>query len=47
MKIDFEITKKGNYKPEFGDMISEGDRAIKIGKTRSITLDDVWKSSQP
>jgi len=45
MKIDFEITKRGNYKAEFVEKILEGDKSIKKGKTKSITLDDVWKSS--
>ncbi len=45
MKIEFEIAQKNRYKTEFVEKVTVGDKAIKKGKTKSITLDDIWKSS--
>ncbi|HPI12323.1 MAG TPA: hypothetical protein PLK63_14860 [Catalimonadaceae bacterium] len=45
MKIEFEITQKSRYKADFVEKVAVGDKAIKKGKTKSISLDDIWKSS--
>jgi len=42
MKIDFE-KKDSPYDPEFVAKIKEGDEDIKAGRTKKISLDDIWK----
>lgn len=42
LKISFKETKSP-YNPEFVAKIKQGEEDIKAGKTRKISLDDVWK----
>jgi len=42
LKISFEETKSP-YNPEFVAKIKQGEEDIKAGKTKKISLDDVWK----
>lgn len=42
LKISFEETKSP-YNPEFVAKIKRGEKDIKTGKTKSISLDDIWK----
>lgn len=42
MKIDFE-KKESSYNPEFVAKIQQGDEDIKAGRTKKISLDDIWK----
>jgi hypothetical protein len=42
LKISFQETKS-NYNPEFVDKIKQGEKDIKEGKTKKISLDDIWK----
>lgn len=42
LKIPFEAYKS-SYNPDFVAKIKRGDEDIKAGKTRKISLDDVWK----
>jgi len=42
LKISFEETKSP-YNPEFVAKIKQGEKDIKAGKTRKISLDDIWK----
>jgi len=42
LKISFEATKS-TYNPDFVAKIKRGEEDIKAGKTRKISLDDVWK----
>jgi len=42
MKIDFE-QKESPYNPEFVGKILEGDKDIKAGRTKKVSLDDIWK----
>ncbi len=42
LKISYEETKSP-YNPEFVAKIKQGDEDIKAGKTKRISLDDVWK----
>ena len=42
LKSSFKETKSP-YNPEFVAKIKQGEDDIKAGKTRKISLDDVWK----
>ena len=42
LKISFKAAKP-TYNPEFVAKIKKGDEDIKAGKTKKISLDDVWK----
>ncbi|MGE5446951.1 MAG: DUF2683 family protein [Bacteroidales bacterium] len=42
LKISFEESKSP-YNPEFVAKIKRGEKDIKTGKTKSISLDDIWK----
>jgi hypothetical protein len=42
LKISFE-EDKSTYKAEFMDKIREGEEDIKAGRTKKITLDEIWK----
>ncbi|HLN73309.1 MAG TPA: DUF2683 family protein [Prolixibacteraceae bacterium] len=42
LKISFEESKSP-YHPEFVAKIKRGEKDIKTGKTKSISLDDIWK----
>lgn len=42
LKISFEETKS-TYKPEIVAKIKQGEEDIKAGRTKKISLDDVWK----
>ena len=42
LKIPFEASKSP-YNPDFVAKIKQGDEDVKEGRTRSISLDDVWK----
>lgn len=46
LKIKFEISKEAPCNPEFTAKILQGDKDIKAGKGRKITLDELdklWK----
>jgi hypothetical protein len=47
LKIKFEISKsKSPYNSEFVEMIQQGDKDLKNGKGKKVTLkelDDLWK----
>ena len=46
LKIKFEIAPKSTYNEDFVEMILKGDKDIKAGKGRKITLeeiDELWK----
>lgn len=42
-KIAFKEEKEVVYKPEFVEMVLEGDRDIKAGKGAKVDIDDLWK----
>lgn len=42
LKISF-VENKSAYDPEFVDKIKKGDEDIDSGRTKRISLDDVWK----
>lgn len=42
LKISFEESKSP-YNPEFVAKIKRGEKDIATGKTKSISLDDIWK----
>ena len=42
LKIPFE-EEKSPYNPEFVAKMLQGDEDIKSGRTKNITLDDIWK----
>lgn len=42
LKISFE-ERKSPYNTEFVSKIKQGEEGIKAGKTKKISLDDVWK----
>lgn len=42
LKISFEESKSP-YNPEFVAKIKRGEKDITSGKTKSISLDDIWK----
>jgi len=46
LKIKFEISKDKPYNPEFVAKIKQGDKDIKAGKGRKVTveeLNNLWK----
>jgi hypothetical protein len=46
LKIKFEISKDKPYNPEFVTKIKQGDKDIKAGKGRKVTveeLNNLWK----
>ena len=42
LNIPFEASKSP-YNPDFVVKIKQGDEDIKAGRTKRISLDDVWK----
>lgn len=42
LKISFE-ERKSPYNPEFVSKIKQGDDDIEAGRTKNVSLDDVWK----
>ncbi|HAH24614.1 MAG TPA: hypothetical protein DCL77_12830 [Prolixibacteraceae bacterium] len=42
LKIPFEASKSP-YNPDFVAKIKQGDEDIKAGRTKKISLDDIWK----
>lgn len=46
MKIKFEISKYKPYNPEFVEKIIQGDKDIRAGKGRKVTVEELnslWK----
>lgn len=42
LKISF-VENKSSYDPEFVEKIKKGDEDIDAGRTKRISLDDIWK----
>ena len=43
MEISYEIKKEGAYASTFVAKIKESEEDIKAGRSRKITLDEIWK----
>jgi hypothetical protein len=46
LDIEFELTQKSPYNPEFVEKILQGDKDFEAGKGRKVTLDELnalWK----
>lgn len=43
LDISFEIKKEESYNAEFVAKIQESEEDVKAGRTRKITLDEIWK----
>lgn len=43
LKVRFEDKELSPYNPEFVAKIRESEEDLKAGRTRKITLDEIWK----
>ena len=43
LDISFEIRKEESYDAAFVAKIRESEEDVKTGRTRKITLDEIWK----
>jgi hypothetical protein len=43
LDVSFNKEEKSPYNPEFVTKIRESEEDVKAGRTRKITLDEIWK----
>ena len=43
LKIKFEVATDTTYDPAFVEKIQEARKEVKEGKSRKISLDEIWK----